>query len=132
LGSSFSFTEVYVLSSIQFSLRNLILATAFFAVCIELVGRVTQNGSIVFSHQNNLFVEKVLGDYGIRSYELYSSSNSTRVYFPKPFTLTTVDDAIVKDALKRGYSIKIEYNAIIPHFSSQRIVNAGSDLFSNR
>ena len=107
----------------QFSLRNLILAIAVLAVCITLVGRVTRNGTVIVSQKNDVFVQFVLGNHGIRSWELEPSLGETRIFFPDLFVLTAVDDAIVKDALKRGYCIKIEYNAIIPQFSSERIVN---------
>ena len=65
----------------------------------------------------------MLGNHGIRSWELQSAIGETRIFFPDLFVLTAVDDAIVKDALTRGYSIKIEYYAMIPQFSSERIVN---------
>lgn len=113
-----------VLQTMQFSLRNLILAIAVVAIATAVVGRVTTSGTITANHEKVPNIEVVLGNFGFSDYE----RNGSQIYFRKPFTLSSFDDAIIEDAINRGYFIKIEYNALIPQFSSTRIVNADLDL----
>jgi len=116
----------------QFSLRSLILAVSAIGLCLFVVGRTTKSGSIVVSQKNQPYVEAVLAKHNLRSWTAYSSLGGTLVRFPNPVALTSVDDAIIEDALEKGYCVEIHYNAIIPQFDSKRTVNAGVGLFGRR
>ncbi len=108
----------------QFSIRNLIMATAAVAFCMVFAGRDSKKGSVIVSQQNDQFVEFVLAEHGIRSFESCSSSGVTRYYFPDANERSSIEEVIEKDALERGYSLKIKHRTILPPFSSERIVNA--------
>ena len=113
----------------QFSLRTLILAMTVLAVCAALLGRITMNGTVIVKNENQWDVERVLGNSGFQHYNLCSSSGGTRVDFPKPLSINSVDDAILKDAQKKGYCVEIQYNALFPQFSSKKIVNPEIGLY---
>lgn len=116
----------------QFSLRNLIMATAAFAFCLAFAGRDSKKGSVIVSQQNGQFVEFVLAEHGIRSYEMCSSLGISRFYFFNADERAFVEDAIEKDALKRGYCLKIKHMTILPPFTSEKIVNSEIGISSDR
>jgi hypothetical protein len=97
----------------QYSFRSLVLWIAVFAVCIALAGRIRKSGLVIIGAQNRYQLESMLGARRISSYELIESSGVARVFFPNPAELTSVEDAIVKDAERRGYSVIIEYRKTV-------------------
>lgn len=115
----------------QFSLRNLILATAAIAVCLVFAGRGAEKGSVVVSQQYEQFVYSLLAEQGINAYESYSSSGFTHFYFRDENKRSSIEEAIEKDALVKGYSFKILHRTILPPFSSVRIVNPEASLSNN-
>lgn len=112
----------------QFSLRNLILVTAAVAFCLVFAGRDVNRGSIVVDQQNEDFVYSLLGEQRINAYESYSSSGVTHFYFLDANTRRSIEEAIEKDALVRGYKLKIIHRTFLPPFRSVRIVNAEVSL----
>lgn len=50
---------------------------------------------MIVSQKNDALVQFVLGNHGIRSWELQSAIGETRIFSPDLFVLTAVDDAIV-------------------------------------
>jgi hypothetical protein len=112
----------------QFSLRNLILVTAAVAFCLVFAGRDAKKGSVVVSQQNEDFVYSLLGEQRINAYESYSSSGFTHFYFLDANKRSSIEEAIEKDALVRGYKLKIMHRTFLPPFRSVRIVNAEVSL----
>ncbi len=108
----------------QFSLRNVILVTAAVAFCLVFSGRDAKKGSVIVSQQNEQFVYSLLGEQGINAYESYSSSGFTHFYFLDANKRSSIEEAIERDALVRGYNRKIKHRKILPPFSSVTIVNA--------
>jgi hypothetical protein len=115
----------------QFSLRNLILVTTTLAVCLVFAERDANKGSVVVDQQNEQFIYSWLGEQGINAYESYSSSGVTHFYFLDAIQRSSIEDAIERDALVKGYSFKIIHRTYLPPFSSVRIVNPEASVSSN-
>lgn len=114
----------------QFSLRNLILLTTTVAFCLVFAGRDANRGSVVVDQQNEQFIYSWLGAQGINAYESYSSSGVTHFYFLDANTRRSIEEAIEKDALVRGYKLKIIHRTFLPPFRSVRIVNPETRLLN--
>lgn len=114
----------------QFSLRNLILVTTTIAFCLVFAGRDANKGSVVVGQQNEQFIYSWLGEQGINAYESYSSSGFTHFSFLDANQRSSIEDAIEKDALVKGYRFKIIHRTILPPFSSVRIVNPEASLLN--
>lgn len=115
----------------QFSIRTLILATAAVAFCLMLAGRDTRKGSVIVSQQYEQFVYSLLARQGINNYESYSSSGITRFHFLDANERSSIEEAIERDALEKGYSFKIKHRTIFPPFNLVKIVNAEGHLSDN-
>lgn len=114
----------------QFSLRNLILVTMTVAFCLVFARRDANKGSVVVSQQHEQFVYSLLGEQRINAYESYSSVGFTHFYFLDANKRSSIEDAIERDALVKGYSFKIMHRTFLPPFTSVRIVNTGASSSS--
>ncbi len=108
----------------QFSLRKLILLTAAVAFCLMFAERETNKGSVVVGQQNEQFVYSLLGEQRVDAYESYCSSGFTHFNFLDANSRSSIEEAIEKDALGKGYKLKIMHRTFLPPFLSVRIVNA--------
>ena len=101
------------------------------AMMIVIVGRLTLSGSMIVGERYFPRIESILSDHNVRSWQANSSLGATQVSFSSPFSFAAVDDAIVGDAQRNGYCIKIRSNAVITYFSSERDINAEIGLFGD-
>lgn len=113
----------------QFSLRKFILIITAMVICTAMVGRITVGGSLIVSQGNFPHVENVLSEHRIISWSGQSNLGGTRVTFRNPLALTSVDDELIEDAKAKNYYLEIQYEAIMPIFSSTKIVNPDVGMF---
>lgn len=108
---------------LQSSVGGLFLAMAFVAVCIVSIGRLTKNGTVYVHMQHDPYVQALLSDMKVYSWESVSSEGYTSIHFPERRVFVAVDDALANDAKQWGYPIVIEYHSVLPVFSWKQLVN---------
>lgn len=104
----------------RWSLKSLLVMVAGVALLTMCLGRFPKAGSVAVLTENQESIEMILAENGIKDWSSVTGKEGAFFELNSGFDLWRIEDQLMAEANKRGYWIRIDYQALLSIYNSSR------------
>lgn len=95
------------------------------ALLIMCLGRLPKTGRVAVLTENQESIEMILAENGIKDWSSVTGKEGAFFELESGFDLWRIEDQLIAEAKRRGYWIRIDYQAIFSIYNSSQELGAG-------